>query len=185
MLRKVGCPYEACYPSLEIAPDAITAAARLTQGLPRMVGFGLNASAEKRRYSAQAFAQVARILHERDPELAFLLCGARDVRHIAQEIRAALPSSIRVLDITQDATDICVSQALIARTLAFATNDSMGMHIAVAHNVPTIGLFGCSPVMRYAPCLHPLEPSGGPGMDGISPSIVAEAIWSRLPEALR
>lgn len=185
MLRKVGCPYEACYPSLEIAPDAVNAAARLTQGLPRMVGFGLNASAEKRRYSAQAFAQVARILHERDPELAFLLCGASDVRHIAQEIRAALPSSIRVLDITQDATDICVSQALIARTLAFATNDSMGMHIAVAHNVPTIGLFGCSPVMRYAPCLHPLEPSGGPGMDGISPSIVAEAIWSRLPQTIR
>ncbi|WP_310889360.1 glycosyltransferase family 9 protein, partial [Delftia sp. UME58] len=135
--------------------------------------------------SAQAYAQVARILHERDPGLAFLLCGASDVRHIAQELRDALPSWIRILDITEGNTDICVSQALIARTLAFATNDSMGMHIAIAHGVPTVGLFGCSPVMRYAPCLHPLEPSGSPGMDGISPSVVADAIWSRLPGAIK
>ena len=181
VLRKVGCPYEARYPSLDIAPRALDIAGQLTEGLPRMVGFGLNASAPTRRYAAQAYAQVARILHERDPDLAFLLCGASDVQHIAQELRAALPPSIRILDITQGNTDICVSQALIARTLAFATNDSMGMHIAVAHGVPTIGLFGCSPVMRYAPCLHPLEPSDGPGMDGISPAVVAEAIWRQLP----
>lgn len=180
VLDEAGCRFEARYPSMEISAPARAAAADLSAALPRMVGFGLNASAPRRRYSAQAYAEVARQLHARDPGLGFLLCGGADVRHIGQEIRATLPAGIPVLDTTELDTAICVSQALIARCLAFASNDSMGLHIAVAHGVPTIGLFGSSPPMHYAPCLHALAPAQGAGMDAIAPADVANAVWSRL-----
>ena len=181
VLDQAGCRFEARYPSMDIAAPARAVAADLSAALPRMIGFGLNASAPRRRYSAQAYAEVARLLHARDPGLGFLLCGGADVQHIAREIRASLPETIRVLDTTDLGAGICVSQALIARCLAFASNDSMGMHIAVAHGVPTVGLFGCSPPMHYAPCLHALVPPHGGGMGAIAPADVAEAVWSRLP----
>ncbi|MFJ1302635.1 glycosyltransferase family 9 protein [Pseudomonadota bacterium AL_CKDN230030165-1A_HGKHYDSX7] len=181
VLDEAGCPFEARYPSMDIPAPAGTIAADLSAALPRLVGLGLNASAPRRRYSARAYAEVARLLHARDPRLGFLLCGGADVRHIAQEIRALLPEAIPVLDTTNLATDICVSQALIARCLAFASNDSMGLHIAVAHGVPTVGLFGSSPPMHYAPCLHALAPVRGVGMDAIDPADVADAVWRRLP----
>lgn len=177
---KAGYQYEPIYPSLFCKATAQAKAAELCQAHPRVIGFGLNGSVACKRYSGQAFAEVAHILHARDPGLRFILVGGQDVHHIAQEICDLLPEPIVILDTTQQTTDICDSQALIACCSVFVSNDSMGLHIAVAHEVPTIGLFGATPVMRYAPWLHPVETTVAGDMAAIAPATVAEAIWDRL-----
>lgn len=184
LYAKAGYQYEPRYPSLFCKDSANAKAMQLCQAPSRMIGFGLNGSVPGKRYSGRAFAEVARILHARDNGLHFMLVGGQDVQHIAQEIRALLPESIVVLDATQQAEDICESQALIASCSVFVSNDSMGMHIAAAHEVPTIGLFGPTPAMRYVPWLHPLESTVVGDMAGIAPAAVVEAIWERLGEVI-
>ncbi|AZY50916.1 glycosyl transferase [Bordetella avium] len=180
VFAKAGYRFEPRYPALFCKPSAKAKAEQLLGKMPRIVGFGLNGSQPYKRYSSQGFAEVARLLHERDAGLSFLLIGGSDVAHIAQDIRALLPDTITVLDATQQDAEICDSQALIARCTVFASNDSMGMHIAVAHGVPTIGLFGATPAMRYAPWLHVIEPVGDKHMDAIAPAVVADAVWDCL-----
>ncbi|ADP16434.1 glycosyltransferase family 9 protein 2 [Achromobacter xylosoxidans A8] len=183
LYAKAGYQYEPRYPSLFCTASASSKAMQLCQTQSRMIGFGLNGSVPCKRYSGRAFAEVARILHARDNGLRFMLVGGRDVQHIAQEICALLPESMVVLDATRQASDICESQALIARCSVFVSNDSMGMHIAAAHGLPTIGLFGATPAMRYVPWLHPLQSTVDGDMAAIAPATVADAIWERLGEA--
>jgi heptosyltransferase-2 len=87
---------------------------------------------------------------------------------------------VPLLDITSLSLDLRVGHALVARCLAFASNDSMGLHLAVASGVPTVGLFGVSPPLAYAPLLQPLLASGPGGMDGIDPADVADAVLAWL-----
>ncbi|AVG43421.1 glycosyl transferase [Achromobacter insolitus] len=182
LYAEAGYQFSPRYPSLFCPPSATDKAIRFCDEKSKTIGFGLNGSTPSKRYSGSAFAKVAHILHERDEGLRFVLVGGDDVQHIAQEIRTLLPQSVAILDATQQATDICDSQALIACCSVFVSNDSMGLHIAVAHEVPTIGLFGATPPMRYAPWLHPIETTTKGDMAGITPEIVAEAVWKRLKE---
>ncbi|MDF8364534.1 glycosyltransferase family 9 protein [Achromobacter anxifer] len=183
LYAKAGYQCKPRYPSLVCNASASSKAIQLCPPHSRTVGFGLNGSRPYKRYGGKAFAEVARILHARDSELRFVLVGGPDVQHIAQEMRASLPESIALLDTTQQVTNICDSHALIAHCSVFVSNDSMGMHIAVAHEIPTIGLFGATPVMRHVPWLHPIESAVKGDMAGIAPETVAEAIWQRLEEA--
>lgn len=183
LFAKAGYQFSPRYPSLFCPPAAINKAVLFCHEQSRTIGFGLNGSIACKRYSGRAFAEVARILHERDKALRFVLVGGGDVQHIAQEIRALLPESVVLLDATEQATEICDSQALIARCSVFVSNDSMGLHIAVAHEVSTIGLFGATPPMRYAPWLQPIEATIKGDMATIAPEIVAEAVWKCLEDA--
>ncbi|MBD9419495.1 glycosyltransferase family 9 protein [Achromobacter sp. ACM04] len=183
LYAKAGYQYEPRYPSLFCTDSASSKAIQFCQAQSRTVGFGLNGSIPCKRYSGRAFAEVARILHAQDSGLRFALVGGSDVQEIAQEIRSLLPESIVLLDATQQATDICDSQALIARCSVFVSNDSMGMHIAAAHGIPTIGLFGATPALRYVPWLHPIEAAVKGDMASIAPQTVAEAIWKHLAAA--
>lgn len=183
LYAKAGYQYEPRYPSLFCKDSAHGKAIQFCQAQSRTIGFGLNGSIPCKRYSGRAFAEVARILHARDSGLRFVLVGGSDVQDIAQEIRAQLPESIVLLDATQQATDICDSQALIACCSVFVSNDSMGMHIAAAHGIPTIGLFGATPALRYVPWLHALEAAVKGDMASIAPQTVAEAAWKHLEAA--
>ncbi|MBC9907921.1 glycosyltransferase family 9 protein [Achromobacter xylosoxidans] len=180
LYAKAGYQFEPRYPSLFCTDSASSKAMQFCHAQSRTIGFGLNGSIPCKRYSGRAFAQVARILHARDGGLRFVLVGGSDVQDIAQEIRSLLPESITLLDATQQAKDICDSQALIASCSVFVSNDSMGMHIAAAHGIPTIGLFGATPALRYVPWLYPVEATVKGDMATIAPQTVAEAIWKHL-----
>lgn len=177
ILQRCGYAGAPVYPSLEVASDAREQARRL---LPsencRLVGVGLNGSTPDKRYDGAAFAQVIAQLHEHCPGLTFLLFGARDVADTACTIRACLPPQVQVLDITETDLNLRASHALLAKCEYFIGNDSMGLHLAVAHRIPAIGLFGATPPMSYVPWLRPVVSVLPARMDGIAPqSVVAAA----------
>lgn len=180
LFAKAGYQFSPTYPSLFCHPAATDKALLFCDEKSRTIGFGLSGSNPSKRYGASAFAEVARILHERDAGLRFVLVGGSDVRHDAQEIRARVPPSVVILDATQQTPGLCESQALVACCSVFVSNDSMGLHIAVAHEIPTIGLFGATPPLRYAPWLHAIKAERDGDMTTIAPEIVAEAVWKCL-----
>ncbi|HZU90650.1 MAG TPA: glycosyltransferase family 9 protein, partial [Stellaceae bacterium] len=114
----------------------------------------------------------------------------------------ALPPP-RVVDLV-GRTDLPVAAAVLQRTRLFVGNDTGLMHLAAACGTPTLGLFGPSPVGRYAPwgphaaavcTTDPPEKLFGPGfdhrttgtlMDGISVAAAAAAagrLWRRVASA--
>lgn len=172
----------AAHAAADTAADAAAdAAAALAQDHPRLIGFGLSTSGVHKRYGVAQWLDVASQLADHDPTLSFLLFGAADVADTAQAILAASPHHLRWLDVTGSALPLTTGHALVARCLAFAGNDSMGIHLAVAADVPTVGLFGVTPPMAYSRLLTPLQASpAGAGMAGIRASDVARELIRQL-----
>ncbi|HWY24444.1 MAG TPA: glycosyltransferase family 9 protein, partial [Nevskia sp.] len=148
LLRRHGFAAEAVYPSLFDSEAAAARAAQLAQGHSQLIALGLGASVPERRYPAARCAELIAQLRALDPRYSFLLFGAADVAELAAEIRARAGDA-RLLDITGMDLDLCTGSALMARCLGCVSNDSLALHMAVAHQVPTIGLFGISPPMSY------------------------------------
>lgn len=183
LFKKYGYPVRPVEPSLTASADAAAHAAVLAQDHPNLVGFGLSTSAVIRRYGVAQWLEVASLLADRDPTLSFLLFGAADVADTADAILAAAPRHVRWLDVTRSALPLTTGHALVARCRAFAGNDSMGIHLAVAANVPTVGLFGASPPMAYSRLLTPLQSSpAGTGMAGIPATDVAREVTRLLED---
>ena len=190
LFAKYGYPTRPIEPSLTVtrsagtdaaADAAAAAAAALAQDHPRLIGFGLSTSGVHKRYGVAQWLDVASQLADHDPTLSFLLFGAADVADTAQAILAASPHHLRWLDVTGSALPLTTGHALVARCLAFAGNDSMGIHLAVAADVPTVGLFGVTPPMAYSRLLTPLQASpAGAGMAGIRASEVARELIRQL-----
>lgn len=180
LFRRHGLPDQAVYPSLFVDEPSAARAAELTQDHPQLIGLGLNASVAARRYPADKWVDVVDGLLAKRPESSFLLFGAADVADIAAAIRERVGARARLLDITGMNLDLRVGSAVTARCKGFISNDSLGLHIAVAHEVPTVGLFGISPPMQYVPWLLPLQAEEPGGMAGIRPGTIVEAMLKQL-----
>lgn len=179
LFRAHGLPDQARYPSLLDGATATARAAELARGHTHLIALGLGASVAARRYPAARCAELIAQLRARDPRYSFLLFGADDVRELAAQIRA-LAGDAPLLDITGMDLDLCVSSALMARCLGCISNDSLALHVAVAHRVPSVGLFGISPPMNYVPWLRPIRADGPGGMDGISSNRVVQALLEQM-----
>lgn len=180
LFRRHGLPAEATYPSLFVDPPSAEQAQALTQGHPPLIGLGLNASVAARRYPAEKWVEVVDGLLQKDPQFSFLLFGAADVADIAAAIRERVGDRARLLDITGMNLDLRVGSAVTACCRGFISNDSLGLHIAVAHKVPTVGLFGISPPMHYVPWLVPLQAVEPGGMAGIRPGTIVSTLLEQL-----
>lgn len=174
ILQRCGFDGTPVFPSLVVPPSAQRHARSLLPAGCRLIGIGLNGSTADKRYGAEAFAQVIQQLHEKFPALTFLLFGAQDVAETALAVRANLPDGVRILDITDKGLDLNASHALVAECEYFIGNDSMGLHLAVAHRIPSIGLFGATPPMRYVPWLYPVISTRPGDMDGIAPQAIVD-----------
>ncbi len=75
--------------------------------------------------------------------------AAAHERSQAAPLLAALPPA-RVIDLV-GRTDLLTAAAILRRSALFIGNDTGLMHLAAASGTPTLGLFGPSPVERYAP----------------------------------
>jgi ADP-heptose:LPS heptosyltransferase len=129
---------------------------------------------------------------ERFAELAARLTAADGI--LPQERRIDLVGRV----------DLLTAAAVLKRAALFIGNDTGLMHLAAACGTPTLGLFGPSPVARYAPwgphtetacTADPPEKLFGPGfdhrttgtlMDGLSVAAAeaaARRLWRRLASA--
>ncbi len=83
------------------------------------------------------------------PGAKIVVFGADGERSMVSSLLAGLDSD-KLVDMIGK-TDIPTAAACLQRCDLFVGNDSGLMHLAAAANVPTLGLFGPSPELHYAP----------------------------------
>jgi heptosyltransferase III len=138
-------------PRLWTAPRHEHAADALLPAGPPILAIGPAANWRGKQWRGERFAELAHCLTRRDG----LLPGARvAVMAASHERPQALPLLATMRDRAIDlvgATDLLTAAAVLRRCAMFIGNDTGLMHIAAAVGTPTLGLFGPSPVERYAP----------------------------------
>ena len=185
-------------PRLWTAPRHERAAALLLPPGGPVLAIGPAANWRGKQWRAERFAELALRLTAIDgimPGARVAVMAAAHERAQAGPLLAAIPGERRI-DLVGRA-DLLAAAAVLRRAALFIGNDTGLMHMAAACGTPTLGLFGPSPVGRYAPwgphgetvCTpDPPETLMGPGfdhrttgtlMDGISVA-AAEAATRRL-----
>ena len=137
-------------PRLWLAPAHEAAAAqRAPQGRP-LLALGPGAGWRAKRWRAERFAQLAARLTAPGglmPGAAVAVLGDEADRDCTRPLVASQPGCIDLVG----ALDLLTCAALLRRCSLFVGNDSGLMHIAAAVGAPTLGLFGPSREVHYAP----------------------------------
>jgi heptosyltransferase-3 len=192
-------------PRLWTAPAHERAAALLLPAGGPVLAIGPAANWRGKQWRAERFAELAIRLIAADgivPGARVAVMAAAHERAQAAPLLAALPGERR-LDLV-GRVDLLTAAAVLKRSALFVGNDTGLMHMAAACGTPTLGLFGPSPVGRYAPwgphgetvCTpDPPEKLMGPGfdhrttgtlMDGITVAAAeaaARRLWQRAASA--
>ena len=141
------------WPRLTIPDDARERAAALLHRAGPTVSewIGLHAAGgrEIKQWHPDRFGRVAGELALSRGAGIVLTGGAAD-RSIVDQVRAALPAGVPVLDVTA-ALDLVTLAALLSRLTALVTGDTGPMHLAAAMGTPIVAIFGPSMPWRYAP----------------------------------
>jgi heptosyltransferase-3 len=137
-------------PRLWISTVHERAAEILVPAGPPVLAIGPAANWRGKQWRGERFAELATRLTAADG----LLPGARVAvlaagHEQAEPLLAAIPPR-RIIDLV-GRTDLLTTAAVLKRAALFIGNDTGLMHIAAASGVPTLGLFGPSPIEQYAP----------------------------------
>jgi heptosyltransferase-3 len=192
-------------PRLWTAPHHERAAAALVPAGGPVLAIGPAANWCGKEWRAERFAELAARLTAAGgilPGARVAVLAAAHERARAEPLLAAIPEGRRIDLVGR--VDLLTAAAVLARCALFVGNDTGLMHLAAACGAPTLGLFGPSPVGRYAPwgphtetvcTTDPPEKLFGPGfdhrttgtlMDGISVAAVVAAacrLWHRVASA--
>ena len=117
-----------------------------------VLAIGPAANWRGKQWRAERFAELAQRLTAPDAPFAaarVAVLAAAHERPQAMPLITALPAG-RVIDLV-GRTDLLTAAAVLRRSALFIGNDTGLMHLAAASGTPTLGLFGPSPVERYAP----------------------------------
>ena len=128
-----------------------TAEALVPPGGP-VLAIGPAANWRGKQWYADRFAELAARLTAPDgplPGARIAVLAAAHERAQAAPVLAAVPRE-RAIDLV-GRTELLTAAAVLRRCALFIGNDTGLMHIAAASGVPTLGLFGPSPVEQYAP----------------------------------
>ena len=140
-------------PTIAVPADARRQAAeRLAQagfGTRPIIGVHASGGREIKQWPPERFGEAAgRLAIEEGADV--LLTGAAQERALVQRARAALPTSLRVLDLT-GGPSLLELAALLSRCAIYVTGDTGPMHLAAAVGTPVVAVFGPSDPRRYAP----------------------------------
>ena len=127
------------------------AANHIGDGTP-VLALGPTANWPAKIWPADRFVDLATRITARDgplPEARIAVFGGPDERDLAMPILQAIPPQ-RCIDLV-GAVDLLTVAACIKRCDLFVGNDSGLMHLAAATGTPTLGLFGPSQAVHYAP----------------------------------
>ncbi|MGE3783890.1 MAG: glycosyltransferase family 9 protein, partial [Alphaproteobacteria bacterium] len=134
-------------PRLWTAPEHERAALALLPPGPPVLAIGPAANWRGKQWRAERFAELARRLTASGGPFAgarIAVMAAPHERAQAVPLLAAVPSRY-VVDLV-GRVDLLTAAAVLRRSMLFIGNDTGLMHIAAAAGVPTLGLFGPSPV---------------------------------------
>jgi ADP-heptose:LPS heptosyltransferase len=149
--RLVGPPPPPA-PRLWLTPPHEIAGEALVPGGPPVLGIGPTANWPGKVWQAERFAELARRLTAPGAALAgarIAVFAAPHEREAAAPVLASVPPERRI-DVTAEGDLLSVAAAL-SRLRLFIGNDTGLMHLAAAMGTPTLGLFGPSPAVQYAP----------------------------------
>ncbi len=127
------------------------AAALLPAGGP-VLAIGPAANWRGKQWRSERFAELARRLTASNGPLAgarVAVLAAEHERDQALPLLAAIPDH-RLIDLV-GRVDLLTAAAVLRRCAMFIGNDTGLMHVAAAIGAPTLGLFGPSPIEKYAP----------------------------------
>jgi ADP-heptose:LPS heptosyltransferase len=185
-------------PRLWTAPHHERAANALISLGPPVLAIGPAANWAAKQWRAERFAELAARLTAAGGPLPggrVAVLAAAHERELAKPVLSAFPPARRIDLVGR--VDLLTAAAVLRRSAMFIGNDTGLMHIAAASGTPTLGLFGPSPAVQYAPwgprtawvrSADPPEAMFGPGfdhrttgtlMDGLSVD-AAEAAARRL-----
>jgi heptosyltransferase III len=117
-----------------------------------VLAIGPAANWRGKQWRAERFAELALRLTTANgplPGARIAVLAAAHERIQAEPVIAAVPRE-RAIDLV-GRTELLTAAAVLRRCALFLGNDTGLMHIAAASGVPTLGLFGPSPVEQYAP----------------------------------
>jgi ADP-heptose:LPS heptosyltransferase len=117
-----------------------------------VLAIGPTANWAAKIWPAERFAEMMKRLtgaHGILPDARIAVFGGAEERDIALPVLQAIPSE-RCIDLV-GTVDILSAAACLSRCEIFVGNDSGLMHIAAATGTPTLGLFGPSQAVHYAP----------------------------------
>jgi len=121
-------------------------------GGPPVIAFGPTANWAAKQWPAERFGELALRLTGDDgilPGGRIALVGNGDERDGVMPLIDSIPKD-RFIDLVWD-VDLLTVSACFERTALYIGNDSGIMHLAAATGIPTLGLFGPTPVAEYAP----------------------------------
>jgi heptosyltransferase-2 len=131
----------------------------LTEGVNIVLGIG--SSEDFKIWPAEHFAELIRKIHLQHGRVKFFLFGCGDKEQviagrIEQQTR---PAAIDVVN----ALNIPIDEAVHLLSLAdlYIGNDTGFLNVAVALQVPAVGIFGASPPLRYTTMIYPVLPPAG------------------------
>jgi len=181
------------------------ASAMLPAAVP-VLAIGPAANWRGKQWRGNRFAELARRLTAADgplPGARVAVLAAGHERAQAQPLLEAIPDD-RLIDLV-GRVDLLTAAALLRRCALFIGNDTGLMHIAAATGTPTLGLFGPSPIEKYAPwgsCTAVVRTTDGPEtmfgqgfnhlttdslMDSLSvdaAEVAADQLWRRVASAV-
>jgi len=109
----------------------------------RLVGFAPGAAyGHAKRWPPRRVADVI-VRVTREAGALCVLLGAAGDRDAGREIESSLPADVRSLNLI-GRTDLGALAGVLARSSAFVSNDSGGMHLAAAVGVPVTAIFGAT-----------------------------------------
>jgi heptosyltransferase III len=180
-------------PLLWLAPRHEQEAAALVPPGPPLLAIGPAANWRGKQWRAERFAELGRRLTAADggfPGARVAVLAAAHERPQAEMLLAAIPPDRRIDLIGR--TGLLTAAAVLRRCAMFIGNDTGLMHIAAASGVPTLGLFGPSPIDQYAPwgrCTavvrtsDPPESMFGPGFDHRTTDTLMDSLSVEAVEA--
>jgi len=162
--------------------DHALAASILPQERP-VIGLGPTANWAPKAWAPDRFVTLFRMISARllPGAVPTILAGPGEwEKRLAAPVLAALPDAV---DLT-GRTTLPEAAACLARCALFVGNDSGLMHLAAATKVPTLGLFGPTPVSQYAPAgIHAVAVHEGASMDDLSVDAAFQAAERLLAPA--
>jgi ADP-heptose:LPS heptosyltransferase len=128
-----------------------TRAAGSQAGRPDGFLVGIQAAGGRaiKHWDPRRFAEVAAGLG-RQRGATIVLTGDEGDRAVVEEVKAAIPPDVRVIDLAGRA-DLLTLGAVLQCLRVFITGDTGPMHFAAALGTPTVALFGPSDPARWGP----------------------------------
>jgi heptosyltransferase-2 len=146
LIRGLGFAADDIVPRVVVSPASQSKADRLfdergVHAETRIVGFAPGAAyGHAKRWPPRRVAElITRVA--RETGALSILVGAAGDRDAGREIESSLPADVRAVNLI-GRTDLGALAGVMARSAAFVSNDSGGMHLAAAVGVPVTAIFG-------------------------------------------